>query len=87
MIFIKYKQSRKLPIEFKFEKNENDIIVISSNENLAVFGEKTDAKRYTLICPISNSDMTFSNLKDNEISIESELGFDYSNKNLGKTLI
>ena len=88
ILFIKY-YNRRLPIVFKFEKIENDGIVISSNENLAIFGQKEDVVRYTLICPISNSDMTFSKNdgSDKNITIESELDFDYSNKNLGKTLI
>lgn len=52
-----------------------------------MFKETKEAVRYTLICPISNNDLTFSQADNNEISLESELDFDFSNKNLGKTLI
>ena len=82
LFFIWYKQSRKLPIKFKFEKIENDSIVISSIEDLAEFGNKTKILRYDLICPITNDDMTFSNNdgSDNNVTLESDLNYDFSNE-------
>ena len=62
--------NRVIPIEFKFEKINNDSIYFSSNKNLEDYGEKIKVVRYSFICPISNNDLSFTDETNNEVVLE-----------------
>ena len=71
--------NRTIPIEFRYEKIENDSIVFSSNKDLEEYGEKTGVVRYDFICPLSNNDLCYQDEYENNenVYIETGVNFDF----------
>ena len=80
LIFLYFKFcNRTIPMEFKFEKIENDSIVFSSNNDFEEYGEPIRVIRYDFICPLSNNNLYYQDEYENNgnINLESGLNYDY----------
>ena len=86
IVFLYFKFcNRTIPLEFNFERIQNDSIFFSSNKNLEEYGKKMHVIRNSFICPISNNDLGFPDQSNSEVVLEYDL--EYYTKKLEYKLV